>query len=57
MHVLTQYKGVFIRPDNCAPVQLVAPGKDVTTADEMKSLSNIIDKILTTLDVCLNFTA
>lgn len=40
---LAQYIGVNVRPDVCAPVQLIAPGLEPPTKEEMKLLRKIID--------------
>lgn len=56
MRALAQYVGVNIGPDICAPVQLVAPGSEQTTAAEFKTLEKVIDFLKDTKDFKMVFT-
>lgn len=40
---LADYIGVNVRPDMCASLQLIAPGKEAPSKKEMKLLGNTID--------------
>lgn len=52
---MAQYIGVNCRPDVCAPVQLVAPGREPTSKDEYRTLKKVITHLQATADVGLNF--
>ena len=54
---LAQYIGVNVRPDICAPVQLIAPGKLPTTDKERKSLKKTTKFLKETIDQGLNYVA
>ena len=52
---LAQYIGVCVRPDLCAAIQLLAPGKEPTTPTEMKQLTKTINRLHETSDTGLSF--
>lgn len=53
---LAQYVGVNVRPDVCAPIQLIAPGSQPTTDAEFKSLRRSTKFLKETRTQGLNFT-
>lgn len=51
-----QYVGVNTRPDICANVQLLPPGQEQTTPDELKQFKTIVNYLKATRRQKLNFT-
>ena len=52
---LAQYIGVNVRPDICAPVQLIAPGKNEVTDKDIKSLKKTTKFLKETIEQGLTF--
>lgn len=52
---LAQYIGVNVRPDTCAPIQLIAPGNAPTTKSEFKTLKKATAFLKDTKEQGLNF--
>ena len=50
-----QYIGVNVRPDVCAPVQLIAPGNKPTSPEEYKSLQKTTKYLQKTKEQGLNY--
>lgn len=53
---MAQYIGVNFRPDICAPVQLIAPGSQMTTTTEYATLSKVIKHLKGSKHECLRYT-
>ena len=52
---LAQYIGVNVRPDICAPVQLIAPGSTPPSRGDMKTLNKVTKFLKATIDQGLNY--
>lgn len=52
-----QYIGVNIRPDVCAPIQLLAPGRDAPTPANMMTLNKVTAFLMETSDIGLDFVS
>lgn len=52
---MSPYIGVDCRPDVCAPVQLIAPGRDLPTTTKFKTFYKVIKNLNNTADMGLIF--
>ena len=54
---LAQYVGVNVRPDVCAPVQLLVPGKEEVTTLQYKQLKKVLEYMMDTKNQGLNYVS
>ena len=55
MRALAQYVGVNVRPDVCAPIQLIAPGSEPTTKEQFTSLRKAVEFLKETKEIGLTY--